>query len=61
MTSCKERGRIIREVCVIEENMTGKSSVKKLSLDNLSFILALVPIEDAFEIEGSLPKPRTAA
>ena len=54
MTSCKERGRIIREVCVIEENMTGMSSVKKLSLDNLSFILALVPIEDAFEIEGAI-------
>ena len=43
--------RIVREACALEEAVTAESRLKELSLDSLSFISALVQIEDETEIE----------
>lgn len=43
--------RIVRETCALEEAVTEDSRLKELSLDSLSFISALVQIEDEAEIE----------
>lgn len=43
--------RIVRETCALEEAVTAESRLKELSLDSLSFISALVQIEDETEIE----------
>lgn len=43
--------RIVREACALEEAVTEDSRLKELSLDSLSFISALVQIEDETEIE----------
>lgn len=43
--------RIVREACALEEAVTVESRLKELSLDSLSFISALVQIEDETEIE----------
>ena len=38
--------RIFGEACALDENVTEESRLKELSLDSLSFISALVRIED---------------
>lgn len=43
--------RIVRETCALEEAVTAESRLRELSLDSLSFISALVQIEDETEIE----------
>ncbi len=43
--------RIVREACALEEAVTAESRLRELSLDSLSFISALVQIEDETEIE----------
>ena len=43
--------RIVREACALEEAVTEDSRLKELSLDSLSFISAVVQIEDETEIE----------
>ena len=43
--------RIVRESCALEEAVTEDSRLGELSLDSLSFISALVQIEDETEIE----------
>ena len=43
--------RIVRESCGLEEAVREDSRLKELSLDSLSFISALVQIEDETEIE----------
>ena len=43
--------RIVRETCALKEAVTEESRLRELSLDSLSFISALVQIEDEAEIE----------
>lgn len=43
--------RIVREACALEEAVTAESRLRELSLDSLSFISAVVQIEDETEIE----------
>lgn len=42
---------IIRGACALEENITENSELRLLSLDSLSFVGAVVAIEDEFDIE----------
>ena len=43
---------LLREACALEgKRITAKTKLKDLSLDSLSFIEAIVKIEQAFDIE----------
>lgn len=42
---------IIKEACALEENMDENTTLESLSLDSLSFVEALVEIEEEFHIE----------
>lgn len=50
----KEIVRIFGEACALDEDVTEESRLKELSLDSLSFISALVRIEDETGLEFEL-------
>ena len=43
--------KIIQEACALKEDIQAESELKLLSIDSLSFIGAIVKMEDIFEIE----------
>ena len=45
---------IIRKACALEETISPESELKLLSLDSLSFVEAIVDLEQIFEIEFDL-------
>lgn len=42
---------IIRNACALEENVTEETVLQDISLDSLSFVEAIVKIENEFNIE----------
>lgn len=42
---------IIRNACALEENVTEETVLQDISLDSLSFVEAIVKIENEFDIE----------
>ncbi len=43
--------RILQDACAFAEEITGESKINALSIDSLSFVEALVRIEEEFGIE----------
>lgn len=42
---------IITNACALKEEVTFESEIRTLSIDSLSFVEAIVALEEAFEIE----------
>ncbi len=43
--------KVIQKACAIKEDVTPESELKLLSLDSLSFVGAIVEIEEIFSVE----------